>query len=207
MSVATFKPGPTEGQDTYLDITPKGDSVILTMFWGPTGRVLIKFDISSIPSNAVCTSAVLGLWGESGISGSTWTAYSILSGNSTWDENATYATKDGTNAWAGSDGCSTSGTDYNGTSIGSLTWANNNNEQTMTLTTATVQSWINNSSTNHGILFLSNAVAYNWSITSSDYTLNSIRRPKLTVNYNPVTLQRRTIAPSGTGIGKRQAQS
>lgn len=153
MTIATFQPDGTDGVDTFLDNTPQGSNVLLTMFWGGAGRVLIKFDISSISPDAVCTSAVLSLWGESGTAGSTWTAYSILSGNSGWNENATITTKDGTNAWAGSDGCSTSGTDYNGTSIGSLTWANNNNEQTMTLTTATVQSWIN-SSVNHGILFI-----------------------------------------------------
>ncbi len=206
MTIATFQPDGTDGVDTFLDNTPQGSNVLLTMFWGGAGRVLIKFDISSISPDAVCTSAVLSLWGESGTAGSTWTAYSILSGNSGWNENATITTRDGTNAWAGSDGCSTSGTDYNGTSIGSLTWANNNNEQTMTLTTATVQSWINSSSTNHGILFLSNAGVANWSTTSSDYLINASRRPKLTVNYNPVTLQRRPLSPLGAGIGKRQAQ-
>lgn len=205
MTIATFQPDGTNGVDTFLDNTSQGSSALLTMFWGGSGRVLIKFDVSSISADAICTSAHLSLWPESGSAISTWTAYSILSGNSGWNENATTTTKDGTNAWAGSASCSTAGTDYNATSIGTITWALNNNEQTFNLTPSTVQSWFGVSNSNYGIIMFTNASASNWSVSSSD-AANSARRPKLTINYNPVTLQRRSLSSLGAGIGKRQVQ-
>lgn len=207
MTIATYQPGPSDGIDTFLKLTEQGTSILLTGYAPTGGRVLIKFDLSNIPSPSTCISAVLSFWPLSGVSGNTWTAYSILSANSGWTESgATWTTKDGSTPWAGSDGCSTSGTDYNGTSIGSITWANNNNEQTLSLDTSVVQNWFGASNTNYGIIFIPNSVGTGLSVFSSDYTDDAGKRPKLVVNYSYGTVQRRSLSSLGAGIGKRQVQ-
>lgn len=196
---------PSDGIDTYLSgETNRGGDPLLQM--PPTGRVLIKFDISDISSSAICSSCVMSLYtAPSSVGSDTWTVYSILSANSTWTESgATWATKDGSNAWAGSDGCSTSGTDYNATAIGSV--AMNNSfafENQFTLTPATVQTWFGGSNTNYGMLIRTNASLNSFYVVASETGDYPLLKPKLVVNYGLSGVRyRRTF--HGTRMGSRQ---
>lgn len=137
-----------------------------------TEAMLIWWDLSSIPAGAAVNSATLTLYqaGSAAANAFTLTAYAILSGNGGWIEgtrnNATALAgepcwdakeADGsggvTTAWAGSAGLGTSGTDYNGTNIG--TAAGNRSDANGTgyaisLNTTAVAAWLENVA-NYGI--------------------------------------------------------
>lgn len=52
----------------------------------------------------------------------TWSLYQVTPANKDWTTSATWETKDGTNAWAGSFGGSTSGTDYVASPVATLSF-------------------------------------------------------------------------------------
>lgn len=154
-------------------------------------RSLLKFDLSSLPSGAIVTSATLTLT-KSDASGTRKAAkvYRILAANSAWSiTTATWNTKDGSNAWAGSNGCGTSGTDYSSTSMGSYADASGtlSSPVDITLTVSEVQAMI---AANHGVLIRADdeasATTLNTWLSANDAT--SGNRPKLTIDY---------ILPSG----------
>lgn len=190
------------GQDTELEIVNNGP------FGGSVRSVsLLKFDLSSIPSGSICDSAVLDLWGTTGVSGigsNTWIplyVFSILSANEEWSTTegtppwigATWFKKYGSDDWAGSVGCMTSGVDFNATEIGTgvnTKWngADPHVPDSINLTPAVVQTWFGSTNTNYGIRVYTtpedqvghdNLTGY---VYSSDFT-TAEKRPRLTVKW------------------------
>lgn len=163
-------------------------------------RALIKFDCSSIPATAICTSATLHLWSVFGGVDHNQIIYAIASGNSGWPEGDEdggaggagdscwdyYDQASGTETnWAGSEGLSTSGTDYEASSIGTIN-CSGTGEETASLTAARVEGWFGGTNTNYGIIIgwsdVQNQVPY-W--RSSEYGTAG-ERPKLVVVYKEV---------------------
>lgn len=209
MTTATYQPG-SSGIDTYINVsTETGHGTEATLSLNTNQRILIKFDVSDISSTATCSSAVMSLYSyvTSAMTGDTWTAYPILVANSAWDEAATWNTRDGSNNWSGSAGCSTSGTDYNATAIGSCvmneTWLHDNQ---FSLTAATVKTWFGGSNTNYGMVIRTSAASDTGIVYSSDEATLTTNRPKLVVTYSlSGVTYRRTFSPIGTRSGSRQA--
>lgn len=211
MTINSYQPG-ASGIDVMINVSDEsyhGADTTLTL--NTNQRILIRFDISDIPAIATCTSATMSLYSylTSAMTGDTWTAYSVLSANSSWDESATWDTIDGSTSWAGSSGCSTSGTDYNGTAIGSCvmneTWLTNNQ---FTLTPSVVKTWFGISNTNYGMVLFTDAPSNTGFVYSSDETTYTSYRPKLVVDYTLLSVShRRTFQALGTRIGSRGAIS
>jgi hypothetical protein len=199
--------------DTYLSssaaTTNYGTAVNVTVR-ATRYTPLFRFDVSSVPAGSTCNSAALSLFlAQSNIGGYTMTVHQILSANSAWTEDgATWNTRDGSNAWAGSNGCSTSGTDYAATAIGSYTGDAADvydTEYTWSLTPAAVATWFGASNSNYGIRLYKSDEFVSTHFRSSDWDQPAYR-PKLVVVYTEggggetaaLTLARTAaIAPTG----------
>jgi len=141
-------------------------------------RQVHQFNLSSIPSNATITSATLSIYVYQ-VSGGTpnINCYRILK---QWDEmQVTYNNRLTGTAW-GTPGL-LSGTDYAATAIatsGNISaagWAN-------FTVTSTVQSWVNGSQTNYGVMYKLSSAGHLYT-RMSDYTTDTTLRPKLTITY------------------------
>jgi hypothetical protein len=149
------------------------------IYAGCCNEALLKFDVSSLPTNATVTSATLGLHSTDWIYNATLFArYSVAA----WAEGT--ATFDSFNQQA-----------YSQT-MGSMVASTPTAAQTMALTPATVQSWINGSLANNGMVLeamMSAAPDYSYwqqgAFDSSDSSTVA-DRPSLTICY--------TTAPHGT---------
>jgi hypothetical protein len=201
----TFTDGYEGDATTYFDgrvneVSPNNayataDS--LTCIGNPVARAfaLFKFAVSSL-SGATVTGADLYLYNSSEITSSIdHVLNSILSGNDGWVEACTWNYADGSgasNRWAGDSGadgstdagCSVSGTDWNATSLGAVTYSANTDvgtEHVIELSTSQVQGWID--SVHYGIILRSTNVfvtGNGWA--SSDHATTGYR-PKLVVEY------------------------
>jgi hypothetical protein len=174
-------------------------------------RAILQFDLSSIPTGSTIEAgddAILYMYHYVQGSASAFTAtfYSIGVDNKTWIEgtgigsaanasagepcyNALAADGAGgvTTAWHGSAGLSTSGEDYEASSIGSFAGDRADavgTEYHAHLTKARVQNWFSETNTNYGILLIptGNASADHQSLGSSDHATTGYR-PKLVVVY------------------------
>lgn len=211
MTTATYQPTPGNGIDTYIstsDETNYGTVYYVSLNTGQ--RVLIRFDVSDIPVDAICNSATMSLFTSAGVgTGDTWTAYSILSANGDWTETgATWNTKNGTDSWAGSSGCSTPGTDYNATPIGSCVMDETFvHENQFSLASSAIETWFGVSNQNYGIVIRTNAASNTLFIYSSDEMTNTAQRPKLVVVYSMSgVVYRRTFTPMGLRSGSRRPE-
>lgn len=213
MTTATYQPDETASSDTYIHnqftTTNFGTSgVIILSGNGHTypSHGILRFDISDISASKICTSATLYLYLAQLMSGQQIDVYSIKSGNSGWTESGTtWNTIDGSNSWAGSVGCSTSGTDYESASIGSSTVPVSSpagTELSFSLNTTVVKTWFGPSNQNYGML-LSMANIYTGSFYSSSGSASY--RPKLVVVYSAAGVTyRRTFQPMGLRAGSRR---
>lgn len=209
MTTATYHPNPAAGIDTYIAVSDETNYGTVNYAQLNTNhRLLIKFDVSDIDQNMVCSSAVMSLYTQAGVgTGDTWTAYSILPANGDWTETgATWNTKNGSNAWAGSSGCSTSGTDYNATQIGSCVMNEDfASENQFSLTPSVVRTWFGVSNQNYGMVIRTNAATNSLSVYTSDETTNTLQRPKLVIVYSVGGIvYRRTFQPMGMRSGSRR---
>lgn len=150
-------------------------------------RSLVKFDTSSVPAGAIVTSATLTLT-KSDASGTRKAAkaFRILPANASWSlTTATWNNMYTAVAWAGSNGCGTSGTDYSSTAMGSYADGSGtlSSPVDITLTVSEVQAML---AANHGILIRADdeasATTLNTWLSADDGT--SGNRPKLTINYD-----------------------
>jgi len=202
-----LQPNPTAGKDVHIRSdapTSNWDGATSLEIVTTNRKALLRFDLSSIPSDATCDLATYTVYsGGGGLN--THTIYSVASGNGAWTETgATWDTMDGSTNWAGSAGLGTSGTDYEASPIGSGTF-NFNPAGTPTdfsLNATRVKGWFGASNTNYGILHVSSGgVDF---IRSSDYVVDPSLRPKMSVMYTEAVV----VAPASQNVpgGRRRVR-
>ncbi len=184
---ATVQPGGS-GKDTYIvSSTPNqnfGAGVDMDIKGDDNRRVLVQFDLSGIPSNAIIRTATLALYVTA--TGTPKPVVNITRVTTAWDEGTGNGdiTKDGA-TWKNASGAkewTTSGGDFD-----SKIWA------TTTITEASryftwdvtelVRSWANGTYANYGLLVRTDT--FNSGITTfpSGDNANASIRPNLTVTY------------------------
>ncbi|MBK8871612.1 MAG: hypothetical protein IPN19_11370 [Elusimicrobia bacterium] len=166
-------------------------------------KLLFFFDLSSIDSSDICSSAVLTLTNHIENHAILIDAYSIKSGNSGWNESVTDTTIDGTTAWAGSNWCNTAGTDYDTPAIGSETavsgWFSTSS---WNLNPNIVRTWFGVINSNYGFFLTTSSLQSNFYYMREESTASF--RPKLTITHSDGTVKnRRSFAPLGTRAGAR----
>jgi hypothetical protein len=192
-TIYSSEPTRSQGAWTALDVSFSG-----------AGKALLRFDLSAIPTGSTCTAATLYLYHYSVGGASAWTinAYSVAQANAAWIEggsnnpaaagepcwNALAADGSGgvTTAWAGAAGCSTSGTDYEATSLGSVSGNREDaagTEYQLAFNAAglaRLEGWFGTPNTNYGLVLIADFnVSY---FCSSDHATTGYR-PKLVVEY------------------------
>lgn len=203
MTELVLQPDATAGIDTWImenyDTYNSGIHVefrvgVYTAL-GSSMRGLLKFDISSIPVGVTITSAVISLYSIAVAAVSR--SISAHKGLTQWYEgNKNFATlaagvdgstwalrnNNGSVAWGAAGG--QSGMDYAATPTATTAVSAINTWYTWDVT-ADVQSWYAGTTTNYGHFFIGDeANAYSRCyFCSSDYTVNTTLRPKLTVTY------------------------
>lgn len=149
-------------------------------------RSLLKFDLSSIPTNAVVTSAILTVT-DNGFDGATndrvMSAYRVLrvwtSAGVTWNK------FDGSSDW-GTAGCSNTTSDREAAGIGTVSMPGTEVAQdyNITLTASKVQEWISGALTNNGIILqMATETDDLHRFYSLEYTTAG-DRPVLTITYD-----------------------
>lgn len=164
------------GAEAYLCIGEDKDSV-------STRRSVLKFDLSSIPSNATVSSAILSLWlyQDNANNTSTVGVYRLkrawVEAQVTW------------NIWKTSNNWSTAGgfhaDDCEQTTIGTLNLGNAEaaGEKQWSLNAAKVQEWISGAFANNGILMKTASESDDlYLYRSSEYATGG-QRPKLVIEY------------------------
>lgn len=203
MAITEFQPST---RDVQINSSGGGNGTSPSFSVVNNLKILLFFDVSSITSTDLCSSAVLSLWNTVSNYAITIDAYAILSGNSGWTESATDTTINGTNTWAGSNWCNTSGVDYNGTSIGSATSNTGFYVKTdWNLTPSVVKTWFGATNSNYGFFLKTSSANSNFYFTREETTFTTYR-PKLTITHGPA-VQRRTLSGIGTKIGSRGEQA
>lgn len=198
------QPDGTAGQDTQLSTSNQdkhygSDDEMLVDTSGSTRCSLIKFDVSSIPSGATCDSATLYLYNKiTAISNRSDTVHEILAANDGWLEGATadpgyglavydHHTEESSGGasdeqdWAGSAGCNTADTDYDSTSLGTITYNANDEagtESSCSLTAAAIEDWFAPTNENYGLALRGQYMGW----CTSDHATAGYR-PKLVVEY------------------------
>jgi RHS repeat-associated protein len=201
------QPGSTDGVDTYLlstsPTTNSGNDLILGVGESNNAtnrftRSLIKFDLSSIPTNAVITSATLSLWTTADLSDNPRTirVYRLKKAfnesEATWEKASMNVSWQGLGA-SGAD-------DREGVDIGSIPILANeplNTEKQISLSPAQIQEMTSGAFINNGFIIAADpATELNdrFNYKSSDAS-NVSQRPKLVIHYTTATA---TPTPSST---------
>lgn len=171
-SLALYRPDDAWGNEESLRINGRDNGV---------ERVLIRFDLEGyIPANSQILSAKLSLfaWSRRTFSGIRVSAFEALR---YWDEaTATWNNASVFEPWT-SPGCDAVGSDRAGALLAS-TFVYFTNKFYDWDVTSLVQRWVNDPSTNHGILLLGQNVDQEVRFYSSEWRVPQ-QRPKLTVIY------------------------
>lgn len=171
-SLAMYRPDDAWGNEESLRINGRDSG---------TERVLIRFDLAGyIPTNAQILSAKLSLfaWSRRTFYGMRVSAFEALRH---WDEaTATWNIASTFDPWT-SPGCDAVGSDRAGALLAS-TFVYFTNKFYDWDVTSLVQRWVNDPSTNHGILLLGQKVNQEIRFYSSEWHVPP-QRPKLTVIY------------------------
>gem|GEM_PF-3121317 len=204
------QPDGAAGIDTYLlNTSPTtNNGTAVTMWVGESNnatnkvaRSLIKFDLSSIPSNATITSATLSLWTDADFSDNDRTirVYRLKvpfnETQATWNEASTGVSWQG----AGASGAN----DRESTDIGSVLIAANEAidvEKQISLTPAKIQELINGTFTNNGFIIIADTELNDrFNYKTSDASA-STKRPKLVIEYTtgPTSTPTATSAVTNT---------
>ena len=194
--------------DTYIYSTPAyadnnyGAKNVMETYTRNIRKVLMRFNLLSIPASATCTSATLSLTvGGTHYANRTFALFEIASANGNWVEGtANGSAETGSpcwnykaydvstpTSWAGSAGMSTANTDYVDTVLGSIKPTSiqyGGTKLDIPLNAsglAVINSWFGQS-TNSGLAgwYTDTASATNW--CSKEHTTESYR-PTLTVTY------------------------
>jgi hypothetical protein len=165
------------------------------MHGNPDKSTLIRWNISSIPSNAVVQSASITV----NISNETNQAYEIYSVLRPWVETqVSWSVAATGNSWGspGAQGAADRGTTVLGTITGDVGFV------TINLNAAgiaQVQQWVSNSATNNGIIIQDYAATNGLDFASSEATTVA-NRPRLTVTYAPPAMLAAGVAgPEASG--------
>ena len=158
-------------------------------------RSLIKFDLSSIPSNATISSATLSLWFKTDLSAAARTL-SIYRCKRAWTEaGATWNKYDGTNNWqtAGADGADDR--DSSATGTASISAAETlNTEKQISLDVAEVTKLIDGTYSNNGWVLRVDTENYDQYYYHSSSSTTAEYRPKLVIEYSIATATPTTTA-------------
>ena len=213
----TLQPNGADGIDTYLlNTSPTTNNGTAVVMWvgesnnatNKIARSLIKFDLSSIPSNASITSATLSLWTDADFSDNDRTirVYRLKvpfnETEATWEESAN---------GVGWHGVGASGTnDREGTDIGAVLIPADQAldvEKQISLSTAQIQEMVNGTFTNNGFAIAADTETDDrFNYKSSDATA-SAKRPKLVIQYTvpqghmPSHILANTLPRFGAGQG------
>lgn len=166
---------------------------------------LIKFDLSGLPTSGITINSVVLRMTTNTTSVSPYTlqAYRILPANSSWTEtDATWLKTDGSTNWAGSNGCSTSGTDYSSTLMGSVAVSASSTPYNITLDLTEFASML---AANHGFFLKSSDESS--TKTAQYYSADdgtAKRRPCLIVNYTLSGPKVRALVVGGGGGSSKQ---
>jgi hypothetical protein len=169
-----------EGKDTWLYLSNPNTNYEtddeVQVRGNDNRRVLIEFNLSSIPSGATIENATMELYVTS--KGSGTPDIIVYRVNNSWTEDGTtWNSRNGTENW------DTAGGDYD-----TIVWANT------TLTdvnlwaswniTDLVQNWVNGTYTNYGMILRDMTDSTNiWKFASSDH-INASLRPKINITYS-----------------------
>ena len=213
----TLQPNGADGIDTYLlNTSPTTNNGTAVVMWvgesnnatNKIARSLIKFDLSSIPSNASITSATLSLWTDADFSDNDRTirVYRLKvpfnETEATWEESAN---------GVGWHGVGASGTnDREGTDIGAVLIPADQAldvEKQISLSTAQIQEMVNGTFTNNGFAIAADTETDDrFNYKTSDATA-STKRPKLVIQYTvpqghmPSHILANTLPRFGAGQG------
>ena len=163
---------------------------------------LVRFDVSRIPAGSAIQQATLQLYVNGWSGGNiTFGAFAIV--RSTEMAEATWSRARTTENW-GAPGANDTATDRRGVADGSVTTSGMGKWYSLDVTAA-AQGWVNDSSTNNGVLLrqtVSSAYAVN--LASAEYGTASLR-PRLVVTYQaggvaPAEIATETPAPTQTPI-------
>lgn len=185
--VTTFVPA----LDTYIAMTTPdnafGNAATLAQDGNPTARTssLLRFDLSSLPSNTGVVSATLTLVAaRDGRADRTITLSALSAANGQWDSSATWNHPTATTDWAGASGATVAGVDYNAAPLGQLDWLASNIANTayvVSLDAAQVQGWIDGA--NAGLMLHRLSADGMQTTFHSANASNPQLRPQLTIWY------------------------
>lgn len=181
-----FKPGAAGVDNALLSNTPTtnlGTNEALVSRSDSNHRSVIEFDLSGLDPGDTCVAATLTLTTRSNGAGGAHNVSALKAANDGWTElGSTWNTKDGSNAWAGSAGASTSGTDFNATPLGTFTASTTELvDNAIALDCDQVELWFGNAA-NYGLV-LWNTAGVGDQFFSSDYS-NPAYRPQLVIEWS-----------------------
>jgi len=174
-------------RDTSIDSVDEDLNFGTAAVWGADGRIttsaiggLVRWDVSSLSQGSAVQSASITL-DVTNTSDDTYEIYALLQPwqetGATWNQFATGEDWQSPGARSSSDRGSVVLGSVTATTFGTITIELNQAGVTI------VQSWINDPSTNHGLLFADYTNSSNHVEFSSRETLNVAARPKLTINF------------------------
>jgi hypothetical protein len=192
MTTYTSQPDETNGVDTFIDSAFPTTNFVTAAdvragedntSGAEVCRILIKFDLSSIPADAIVSSAVLSLWQSSERSGNTRT-FRVFRQKRDWVESqATWNIYKTSNNWQTAGGFGAD--DCEQTDIGSLsmTGTEGAGEKQFNLTASAIQEMISGAFVNNGFLIKTDTESDDMQLFRSATDGTSSLRPKLTVTY------------------------
>lgn len=194
MTILTLQPDATAGKDGRTNgaspTTEYSTAASVNVDQSSPSRMLLQFDLSSIPAGSTINSATLYLYNLNLRTGDRpFAAYRILQD---WEEACTWnlAKPSTSTPWLGDTGadggadagCSVAGTDHNSTAMGSWTYLANtaaNTEHQVALDTSEVAAWL---TANYGMVLRMTTVLSAITWATSDNT-TATYRPRLVIDY------------------------
>ncbi|MCI0333507.1 MAG: DNRLRE domain-containing protein [Planctomycetes bacterium] len=165
----------------------------------PDIAALLKWDVSAIPAGSIVVSAAIELY----VTNSTKQNFEVYALQKAWDElSATWQRLATGNNWSGAG--ATGGSDHDSTALGQL-GPGGTGIQRIELNAAglaAVQSWIDDSQSNFGIILQDYSASDGVDFYSSEYATVA-RRPKLVVNYETPPL----VVAHGAGGSQQSGTS
>ncbi len=189
---------PNTVQDTFVGLNSSNYSAgtqLNTYTWPanqPANTILMKWDLSSIPAGSTIVSATLSLYMQ-GVSGTGGKSLYNISAHKVINKNPVISQATGYNYSSSGAWDAVTGKTYSNIPLGEGDVATADDVQAIDLTqgykswnvTNMVQSWVNNSSTNYGLLLNSDnsAAADSNRYFGSSKNANTGQRPKLVITY------------------------